>query len=115
MGATPLTAPTRCYPDRFSLQNGNVRVFYVGPSHTAADVFVYFPNEAVLDAGSILKPFLGNMAKANVAEYPKTLHKLQDLHLDIRVVIAGHWSAVHGPNLIDHYLDLLAQSKTIAK
>ena len=111
----PLAAPTRCYPDRFSLQNGNVRVFYLGPSHTTADIFVYFPKEEVLDAGSILKPFLGNMAKANVAEYPNTLHKLRGLHLDIRMVIAGHWSAVHGPDIIDRYLDLLAKSKTTGK
>lgn len=105
----PLAAPTRCYPNRFDLQNGDVRVFYLGPSHTTADVFVYFPKEEVLDAGSILKPYLGNMAKANVAEYPHTLHKLQDLHLDIRMIIAGHWSAVHGPDLIDHYLNLLVK------
>lgn len=110
----PLTAPSRCYPDRFDLQGGNVCVFFLGPSHTAADVFVYFPKEKVLDAGSILKPFLGNMAKANVAAYPNTLHKLQDLHLDIRMIIAGHWTAVHGPDLIDHYLDLLAQSSAVA-
>jgi len=78
-------------------------------------VFVYFPKEKVLDAGSILKPFLGNMAKANVAEYPNTLQKLQGLHLDIRMVIAGHWSAVHGPDIIDRYLDLVAKSKTTGK
>jgi len=111
----PLAPPTRCYPDRFDLQNGNVRVFFLGPSHTTADVFVYFPKEQILDAGSILKPFLGNMAKADVSAYPNTLRKLKDLHLDIRMIIAGHWSAVHGPDLIDHYLDLLAKSKAIAK
>lgn len=111
----PLAAPTRCYPDRFDLQGGKVQVFYLGPSHTAADVFVYFPEEEVLDAGSILKPFLGNMAKANVAEYPKTLRKLHELHLNIRMIISGHWSAVHGPDLVDRYLDMLAQWKPPAK
>lgn len=111
----PLSAPTRCYPNRFDLQDGDIRVFYLGASHTRADVFVYFPKEEVLDAGSILKPFLGNMAKADVAAYPNTLHKLLDLHLDIRMVIAGHWSAVHGPDLIDHYLNLLAQPNAPAK
>jgi metallo-beta-lactamase class B len=111
----PLVAPTRCLANHFELQNGDVRAFYLGPSHTAADIFVYFPKERVLDAGSILKPFLGNMAKANVEEYPKTLHKLQDLRLDIRMIISGHWSAVHGPDLIDRYLDLLARSRTLPK
>lgn len=108
-------SPTRCYPDRFAFQNGDVRVYYLGPSYTAADVFVYFPKEQVLDAGSILKPFLGNMARANVKAYPTTLHKLQDLHLSIRMIVSGHWSAVHGPDLIDRYLDLLSRSKSLAK
>ena len=111
----PLTAPTKCISDHFELQNGEVRAFYLGPSHTAADIFVYFPKEQVLDAGSILKPFLGNMAKANVEEYPRTLQKLKGLRLNVRMVIAGHWSAVHGPDLVDRYLDLLAQSKSQAK
>lgn len=107
----PLVSPARCYPDRFDLQNGSIQVYYLGPSHTAADVFVYFPNEQVLDAGSILKPFLGNMAKANIQAYPVTLHKLQGLHLAIRMIVSGHWSAVHGPDLIERYLDLLTGSK----
>jgi metallo-beta-lactamase class B len=111
----PLAKPTKCAANDFELQNGAVRVFYLGPSHTPADVFVYFPRERVLDAGSILKPFLGNMAKANAEQYPATLHKLQSLHLDIRMVIAGHWSAVHGPDLVDLYLKLLAENASPAK
>lgn len=109
----PLVAPTKCLPNRFELQNGDVRAFYLGPSHTAADIFVYFPSEKVLDAGSILKPFLGNMAKANVSDYAATLHKLEKLRLDMRMIISGHWSAVHGPDLIDRYLRLLAGAKPL--
>jgi metallo-beta-lactamase class B len=104
----PLVLPTQTYSGEFELQAGHVRAFYLGPSHTRADIFVYFPKEKVLDAGSILKEQLGNMAKADVREYPNTLHKLQDLHLDIRTIISGHWSPVHGPELVDHYLQLLA-------
>ena len=107
--ASPLTPPTEVHTGNFELQDGNIRVLYLGPSHTAGDVFVYFPKERVLDAGSILKEELGNLAKADVAEYPKTLRRLQDLHLDIGTVIAGHWSAVHGPELIDRYLQLLSE------
>jgi metallo-beta-lactamase class B len=106
----PLVPPTWCGPDRFSLQDGKIDVFYLGPSHTVADIFVYFPDEQVLDAGSILKPFLGNMAKADVSAYPDTLRRLQNLKLPIRMIIAGHWSAVHGPDLVDHYLGLLANA-----
>jgi metallo-beta-lactamase class B len=41
----PLAPPTKCLSGRFDLQNGDVRAFYLGPSHTPADIFVYFPNE----------------------------------------------------------------------
>jgi metallo-beta-lactamase class B len=103
----PLVLPTKIYPTKFELQNGKVQAFFLGPSHTPGDIFVYFPKQKVLDAGSIIKEQLGNMTKADVEEYPNTLHKLQELHLDIQTIISGHWSPVHGPDLIDHYLRLL--------
>jgi metallo-beta-lactamase class B len=103
----PLVQPTVIHRGNFKLQNGNVQTLYLGPSHTAGDIFVYFPKEKVLDAGSILKEQLGNLAKADIPEYPNTLHKLQALGLDINTIISGHWSAVHGPELVGQYLQLL--------
>ena len=103
----PLVMPTDVRADEFELQDGNLRAFYLGPTHTAGDIFVYFPREQVLDAGSILKPHLGNLADADLYAYPRTLRKLQRMHLEIRTVIAGHWSAVHGPSLITQYLRML--------
>jgi metallo-beta-lactamase class B len=94
----PLVLPTKtCGPD-FTLESGNIRGVYLGPSHNLDDVFVYFPKERILHAGSILKEHLGNLASANLVEYPKTLQKLQALRLDIDKIISGHWSAVHGGN-----------------
>lgn len=103
----PPTLPTATYPGSFDLQEGKIRVLYLGPSHTPDDVFVYFPNERVLYAGSILKEHLGNMAFADVGKYESTLRRLQRLHLDIRTIVSGHWSALHGPELIDRYLEML--------
>jgi len=51
------------------------------------------------------------MAKADVKEYPTTLNRLKALGLPIRTIISGHWSAVHGPELVDHYLDLLEKNR----
>lgn len=103
----PLVLPTTTYSGSFSLQGGRIEALYLGPSHTPDDIFVYFPDEKVLYAGGILKEHLGNMAFADVGEYQRTLHKLQQLHLDIATIISGHWSAVHGPELIDRYLAML--------
>ena len=103
----PLVLPTTIYKTDFTLENGDMHGFYLGPSHNADDIFVYFPKEKVLYAGSILKERLGNLAFANLEEYPKTLQKLQQLHLNIDRIVSGHWSAVHGPELIDQYLKML--------
>lgn len=103
----PLVLPTKTHAGSFSLQGGRIKALYLGPSHTPDDIFVYFPREKVLYAGGILKEHLGNMAFANVGKYETTLHKLQQLHLDIVTVISGHWSAVHGSELISQYLAML--------
>ena len=105
----PLVLPTVTYPGNFELQKGRIRAMYLGPSHTADDIFIYFPAEKVLYAGSILKEHLGNLAFADIGEYQRTLMKLKQLHLDIHTIISGHWSAVHGPELIDHYLQMLKE------
>jgi len=105
----PLELPTNVYQKDFELENGDIRAFYLGASHNADDIFVYFPKEKVLYAGSILKEQLGNLASANLTEYPRTLDKLQELHLTIDNVISGHWSAVHGPELINQYRLMLKE------
>ena len=103
----PLSLPTRTFAGDFTLQDGRVKEFYLGPSHTVDDIFVYFPIEKVLYAGNILKERVGNLAQADLPSYVKTLHRLKDLHLPVDYVVAGHWSPVHGPDLIDTYLGFL--------
>jgi glyoxylase-like metal-dependent hydrolase (beta-lactamase superfamily II) len=80
---------------------------YMGPTHTPDGIFVYFPEEEVLYGGCILKEQLGNLTFANLEEYPKTLQKLRDLHLRIGIIVAGHGSPMHGPELIEQYLSML--------
>jgi metallo-beta-lactamase class B len=105
--ALEVTPPTDVHAGDFELQGGRIQVLYLGPSHTRDGVFVYFPREHVLYGGCILKEQLGNLAFADVAAYPRTLQALEQLRLPIRTVIAGHFSPVHGPDLIDRYLALL--------
>jgi metallo-beta-lactamase class B len=105
----PLVQPTETHAGDFALQGGRVRALYLGPSHTPDGIVVYFPEEKVLYGGCMLKEQLGNLEFADVAEYRRTLHRLKDLKLDIRTIVAGHWSPVHGPELIDQYLALLAR------
>ena len=103
----PLALPDTAYPGDFELQGGRIRGIYLGPSHAPDDIFVYFPEDKVLYGGCVLKERLGNLAQADLVEYPKTLRRLKQLDLGYTTIIAGHWSAVHGPELVDQYLQLL--------
>jgi metallo-beta-lactamase class B len=108
--ALPLVLPDTTYDGSFELQGGRVKGIYLGPSHTQDGIFVFFPEEKVLYGSCILKEKLGNLDFANLAEYPKTLRKLEQLHLGFTTIVAGHWSPIHGPELIDQYIQLLEQN-----
>jgi len=105
----PLELPDAVLPPDFAVQNGAVQAVYTGESHTPDGIFVYFPQEKVLYGSCILKERLGNLDYANLSEYPKTLQRLQALKLGFTTIIAGHFSPIHGPELIDRYLTLLAE------
>jgi metallo-beta-lactamase class B len=104
----PLVLPDQTFAGDFELQNGAVKAIYLGQSHTPDGIFVFFPKEKVLYGNCILKEQLGNLDSANITEYPKTLQKLKQLNLGFTTIVAGHWSPIHGPELIDQYLALLA-------
>ena len=107
-----LCLPTRVYPGDFSLQDGRVQAFWLGPTHTPDDIFVYFPGERMLYAGNILKEHVGNLAfVADAPAYEATLERLKVMRLLLRYVVSGHWEPVHGPELIDTYLGFLTQAE----
>lgn len=105
----PLVLPTCTHEGDFELQEGKIRVFFLGAAHTEDGVFVYLPDERVLYAGCILKATLGNLKQANLEEYPRTLRKLKQLDLDMETVVAGHGTPVHDAGLIDRSLVLLME------
>nr|QDC28540.1 subclass B2 metallo-beta-lactamase [uncultured bacterium] len=101
----PLVLPDITFKDRHDLESGKIQLLYLGPSHTEDQIVAYFPEEKVLDGDCALKEQLGNLSEANIIEYPKTLARMKKL--PIQTIIAGHWSPVHGPELIDKYIELL--------
>ncbi|MBU1175957.1 MAG: subclass B2 metallo-beta-lactamase [Alphaproteobacteria bacterium] len=106
----PAVLPDTVHDGDFDLQDGSVQAFYLGPSHTPDGIFVWFPDENVLYGNCILKQRLGNLAFADLAEYPSTLKKLKALNLPIETIIAGHYAPLHGPELVDQYLELLERA-----
>ncbi len=104
----PKVLPDQTHPGNFELQGGHIRAFYLGPAHTPDGIFLYFTAEKILYAGCIILEHLGDFTDGDLKQYPITLRKLKALELPIDTVIAGHWSPLHGPELIDQYLVQLA-------
>ncbi len=100
--------PDTVHEGDYELQGGRVRALYTGPAHTPDGIFVYFPEERVLYGNCILKEQLGNLDSADLVEYPRTLLKLKAMKLGYTAIIAGHFSPVHGPELLDRFLEMLA-------
>ena len=83
---------------------------YLGAAHAVDNIVVWIPAEKILFAGCMVKEMnagnLGNVADADVKEWPVTLKKLLNKYADARIVIPGHgmWGSI---NLIEHTLELL--------
>lgn len=101
----PLVLPDITFEDRYELESGKIQLLFLGPSHTEDQIVVYFPKDKVLGGDCAVKEKIGNLDDANIAEYPKTLARIKKL--PITTIIAGHWTPIHGPELIDKYLELL--------
>jgi|SRR5579883_95679 len=105
----PVSLPDTVYPGDFQLQDGKIRVFYLGPSRTTDGVLVYFPDEKILYGGCILSEDIGidYLGDSNLIQYPKTLKRLHNLNLDVSTIVAGHGNPVHGPELVERYMALI--------
>jgi metallo-beta-lactamase class B len=81
---------------------------FFGEGHTKDNIVSYVPSEQVLFGGCMLKESnagKGNLADANVGDWPKTVAKVKAQYPDVRFVIPGHgkWG---GKELLDYTMEL---------
>jgi metallo-beta-lactamase class B len=92
------------------LGNTTLRVYYPGEGHTRDNVVVWFPGKKILFGGCFIKSLdakgLGNIADANLDQWPNSVRTLDSIFSDARLVIPGHQSS-GGKELLRHTLDLL--------
>ena len=106
-----LITDTNALP-RFALKLGDKEIIcsYFGAGHTTDNIVVYIPSERILFAGCMCKELdskgLGNIADADLNEWPKTIQKVLDRYQDAKIVIPGHGQA-GDIELLKHTLDLL--------
>ena len=111
--ANQASVPQNGFDSLLELKAGNesVVVTFVGEGHTRDNVVGYVPNEKVLFGGCLVKEVgagKGNLADANIPDWPLAIAALKEKYPDIKVVIPGHGKP-GGTALLDYTAILFLQ------
>ena len=71
---------------------GPVELFYPGAAHSTDNLVVYVPSANVLYGGcavQVVKHVCGNVADADLAEWPTSVERIQKHYPEAEVVIPG--------------------------
>jgi metallo-beta-lactamase class B len=107
-----LPIPLHSFHDSLALHLGDQSVIctYYGAAHTPDNIVTWIPSENILFGGCMIKELksesLGNIADADVSEWPKTLNRVIAAYPFAGTIIPGH-GAFGGQELLEHTLDLL--------
>ncbi|QKG83666.1 subclass B1 metallo-beta-lactamase [Kroppenstedtia pulmonis] len=125
--STPLTAklakkagypqPAPKLNDETEIRIGDtlLETYYPGEGHTQDNITVWFPQDRLLFGGCLIRSReyqdLGNVAEANLKEWPKSVQKVIDRYPRAERVVPGHgmWGDT---SLLTHTLDLLKKNDT---
>lgn len=86
------------------------RTYYPGAGHTSDNIVVWFPKARILYGGCLVKSIeasgLGNVADANLTEWPKSIRNLTQTFGMPRFIIPGHQSWI-SRQALEHTMSLL--------
>ncbi len=107
------TRPQIAFQDNLELKIGKQSTItkYYGSGHTNDNVVSYIPSEKVLFGGCLIKSYgagKGNLADANIAQWPKTVKLLKSDIVDIKIVVPGHGKS-GGTELLEYTIDLFTK------
>jgi metallo-beta-lactamase class B len=109
-----LPVPRNGFIDSLILHIGDLVTVstYYGPSHTSDIIVTWIPSEKILYGGCMVKEMhsetLGNIADADLAEWPKTIARVIAAYPSAVIVIPGH-GAIGGRELLQHTLDVVSK------
>ena len=89
------------FEKELSILDGKIKVYYPGPGYSPGNVVVYFPEEKILYAGSLLARPMYFLKNARLDQYSKILADLRK-RFDIEIIISGHGKGVAKPELLDY-------------
>ena len=91
-----------------------IQTYYPGEGHTKDNIVIWLPKQKILDGGCFVKSTdtdnIGNIADANVKQWPQSIKNVMDKFPDAEYVIPGHqgWMA---KNALQHTLDVIKQAQ----
>lgn len=105
-----LPEPKNSFDKSLELKVGNKSVYaeFFGEGHTCDNVVGYFPLEAIMFGGCLIKEEgagKGNLAEANVDEWSETVKKVKIKYPNAKKVIPGH-GKLGGIELLDYTISL---------
>jgi metallo-beta-lactamase class B len=95
----------------FVVGNEHLELFYPGAGHTIDNSVVWIPERKILFGGCLVKAEsssnLGNIADADLKEWPRSIHTLMKKYPTVLMIVPGHgeWG---GSALLQRTLDLLS-------
>lgn len=96
----------------FTVGGVAVQTYYPGEGHTKDNIVVWLPQQKVLDGGCFIKSTdtndIGNIADANVKQWPASVKRVMHKFPDAAYVIPGH-QGWQDKNALQHTLDILAK------
>jgi glyoxylase-like metal-dependent hydrolase (beta-lactamase superfamily II) len=98
----------------FFIGNHTFETYYPGEGHTRDNIVIWFSNERILYGGCLVKSTdnsgLGNIADANLLEWPRSIKNILDKYGSPEYVIPGHFSWSNNKSL-EHTIKLLEEKK----
>ena len=107
--------PQNGFDDLLVLKTGDKNVVnkFIGEGHTSDNIVSYIPSEKVLFGGCMVKRLnagKGNLADANLTEWPNTIKKVKQEFPALKYVIPGHGKS-GGVELLDYTVELFSEDK----
>lgn len=117
MNNKKFSKPITGFDDSLTLRIGDKKVYaqYFGEGHTKDNIIGYFPEDKVMFGGCLIKEEgaeKGNLADANVKEWPETVRKVKEKYPQTKIVIPGH-GKLGGTALFDYTIRLFEQKNAI--
>lgn len=89
---------------------GPAQIYYPGAAHSADNIVIYVPEAQVLFGGCAVheasRKSAGNIADADLAEWPKSIKRIQQKFPEAKVIVPGH-GVPGGFEMLEHTITLV--------